>query len=114
MQTKTKCGLAAALLGLVIATPIRAETIHFVAHMTPGQEVPPAKGKGMGEARMLFDTSNDQLSWVVEYKNLSGPVTAGHFHGPAMRGEKAGVAVGFKGNMDNPIQGSAMLSPMQV
>ncbi|MGV0953767.1 MAG: CHRD domain-containing protein [Fluviibacter sp.] len=114
MQTKIKYGLAVALLGAVMASPVGAETIHFVAHLTPQQEVPAVKSRGMGEAKIVFDTANDQLTWHVAYKDLTGPVTAAHFHGPAMRGEKAGVAVGFKGSMDNPIQGSAMLNATQV
>jgi hypothetical protein len=45
---------------------------------------------------------------------MTGPVTAGHFHGPAPAGSNAGVVVPFAGPLASPIIGSATLTPAQV
>jgi CHRD domain len=78
------------------------------------QEVPsnPSMGKGMVEA--TFNKETNELTWTVTYSGLSGPAVAGHFHGPAAAGVNAGVALGFKGPLDSPIKGSAMLSAEQA
>ena len=46
--------------------------------------------------------------------SVTGPVKAGHFHGPAPAGQNTGVALGFTGSMDSPIQGSATLTAAQA
>ena len=45
---------------------------------------------------------------------LSGPVTAGHFHGPAAAGANAGVALPFSGSLASPIEGNATLTEAQM
>jgi hypothetical protein len=55
------------------------------------------------------------LSWTIRFSDLSGPVTAAHFHGPAMPGENAPPVVPISGrNLASPIQGSAVLTPEQA
>ena len=51
---------------------------------------------------------------MVTYSGLSGPVTAGHFHGPAAACANAGVVVPFTGSMASPIQGQAVLTEAQM
>jgi len=89
-------------------------TVKLNAQLTGMQEVPsnPSMGKGMVEA--TFNKETNELTWTVTYSGLSGPAVAGHFHGPAAAGANAGVAVGFKGPLDSPIKGSAMLSAEQA
>ena len=89
-------------------------TVKLNAQLTGMQEVPsnPSMGKGMVEAS--FNKETNELTWTVTYSGLSGPAVAGHFHGPAAAGANAGVAVGFKGPLDSPIKGSAMLSAEQA
>ena len=45
---------------------------------------------------------------------MTGPVTAGHFHGPAAAGANAGVVVPFAGSLASPITGSATLTDPQI
>ncbi len=45
---------------------------------------------------------------------MTGPVTAGHFHGPAAAGANAGVVVPFAGSLASPITGSATLTDAQI
>jgi hypothetical protein len=89
-------------------------TVKLNAQLTGMQEVPsnPSMGKGMVEAS--FNKETNELTWTVTYSGLSGPAVAGHFHGPAAAGANAGVALGFKGPLDSPIKGSAMLSAEQA
>jgi hypothetical protein len=69
---------------------------------------------GSGQLDATFNKETNTLNWTVTYAGMTGPVTAGHFHGPAMAGENAGVALGFKGDTASPITGSAVLTPAQM
>ena len=75
-------------------------------------QVPPNASTAVGMARV--DLSGMTLKWTVTYSGTTGPVTAGHFHGPAAEGANAGVVLPFSGSMASPIQGSATLTQAQV
>ena len=75
-------------------------------------EVPPNASGGSGTARVELD--GNVIKWNVSYSGTTGPVTAGHFHGPAQPGANAGVVVPFAGPLASPIVGSATLTPAQV
>jgi hypothetical protein len=75
-------------------------------------EVPPNSSTGSGNARVELD--GNVLKWNVTYSGTTGPVTAGHFPGPAQPGANAGVVVPFAGPLTSPIVGSATLTPTQV
>jgi len=91
-----------------------AATIQLSSQLSTAQEVPPVMGDGKGQLQATLDTATAQLRWNVSYSGLSGPVTAGHFHGPASKTENAGIALGFKGSLNSPIMGEAMLTPAQM
>ena len=82
--------------------------------MSGSQEVPPKPGAGSGSVKTTLDKEARKLTWVVTYSGLSGPLTAGHFHGPASAGQNAGVVVPFSGNLTSPIEGSATLTEAQM
>ena len=82
--------------------------------LTGAQEVPPVTTSGSGTVDTTFDKSTNVLTWTVTYSGLSGPVTAAHFHGPAMPGTNAGVVVPFTGEMASPIRGKATLTAAQA
>ena len=75
-------------------------------------EVPPNATTGSGTARVELEGS--VIKWNVTYSGTTGPVTAGHFHGPAAAGANAGVVVPFAGPLASPIIGQATLTPAQV
>jgi len=54
------------------------------------------------------------LRYILRYSGLSGPVKAGHFHGPAETCKNAGVALGINNAGDSPVQGSAVLTGDQA
>ena len=75
-------------------------------------EVPPNASGATGSARV--DLDGNVLKWTVTYSGMTGPVTAGHFHGPAPEGANAGVVIPFAGPLASPITGSATLTAAQL
>jgi CHRD domain len=80
--------------------------------LSASNEVPPNGSSGSGTAKVELD--GNIVKWTVTYSGMTGPVTAGHFHGPAPAGSNAGVVVPFAGPLASPIIGSATLTPAQV
>jgi hypothetical protein len=68
---------------------------------------------GTGTLTATLDKATSVLTWKLSYSGLTGPATMAHFHGPAMPGANAGVAVPFT-SPANPIEGSATLNSTQV
>jgi hypothetical protein len=80
--------------------------------LSGANEVPPNASPGSGTAKVELE--GNALKWTVTYSGTTGPVTAGHFHGPAPAGANAGVALPFSGSMASPIVGQAQLTAAQV
>ena len=83
-----------------------------IVSLSGSNEVPPNASTAVGMARI--DLSGMTLKWTVTYSGTTGPVTAGHFHGPAPAGANAGVVLPFTGSMASPIEGSATLTQAQL
>ena len=96
------------------ASPALADMMKMKATLDGAQQNPPITTEGKGEADLGFNTATKQLTWNVTYSGLSGPATAGHIHGPAAKGENAGVAVPFKGAPKSPFKGAAILTDAQA
>ncbi|RWN38838.1 CHRD domain-containing protein [Mesorhizobium sp.] len=96
------------------ASPALADMMKMKATLDGAQQNPPITTEGKGTAALVFDTATKQLTWNVTYSGLSGPATAGHIHGPAAKGEDAGVAVPFKGAPKSPFKGAAVLTDAQA
>ena len=119
---KSICSLTSALLvaaSLMLSactTPPNPDTtkVAFAGKLSASEEVPPGTSTGTGTLKAIFDTQSNLLNWTVTYSGLTGSVVAGHFHGPALLGQNAGVAVGFSGSLESPINGSATLTPAQA
>lgn len=101
--------LSIASLLVLAAAPAFAQK--YEATLTTSQEVPPKTTAGSGMATMTLD--GDKLTYDVTYKDLTGPATAAHIHGPADPGANAGVMVPFA-NPASPIKGTVNLTPAQV
>jgi hypothetical protein len=113
MKTTIKNSLISAIIGLtsICAT---AATVELSGDLSGSHEVPPNASGAKGMAKATLDTATNELSWTVTYSGLSGAPTAGHIHGPAAAGTNGGVAVGFKGALDSPISGKAVLTAEQA
>jgi CHRD domain len=94
--------------------PSPPDTSGLTAKLSSASEVPPATGDGSGTVEAKLNPQTNELSYTVTYANLSGAPTAGHFHGPASKGENAGVAVPISGDLASPITGSVTLTAPQV
>ena len=84
------------------------------ARLSGAEEVPANNSAGRGMADIALNRQTNVLTWTVTYSGVSSPVTAGHFHGPALAGQNAGVVLPFSGSMASPISGSATLTAAQV
>ncbi|MGU7781492.1 CHRD domain-containing protein [Burkholderia sp. PU8-34] len=105
----------ALLAGVLAAGSAAAETVRLSANLQPSSEVPPTTSHGSGNVDATYDTGSHTLQWSITYKNLTGPATAAHFHGPAPVGQNAGVQVPIpKDGLASPIKGSKELSDSQV
>src|SRR3984885_5550811 len=101
-MSKTKTMLATLTLGAVIAFAGPAFAEKLKATLDGKSETPPNASAGTGTADIDFDPATKKLSWKVTYTGLSGPPTAGHFHGPAEAGKNAGVAVAIPNATSSP------------
>jgi hypothetical protein len=109
---RTSFALAVAAC-FVSASPLLAETMTFKASLAAATEVPPNDSAATGTVTATYDTASKKLSWQGSYSGLSGPATAGHFHGPADPGKNAGVAVPITAT-SSPFQGTADLTDAQA
>ena len=91
-----------------------SDAVSMKNQLTGAQEVPAVATGGSGTVETTFDKSTNVLTWSVAYSGLSGPVTAGHVHGPAAAGTNAGVVIPFTGDLSSPIKGKATLTAAQV
>jgi hypothetical protein len=76
--------------------------------------VPPTTSTGSGDVLATLNTSTRQLKYTMTYMGLTGPATAAHFHGPAVAGKNAGVAVPIGVNPPSPDTGTVTLTPAQM
>lgn len=112
---KTMMNIAGSCAGLLIlalaAGPASAEMMKFKAAMDGKSEVPPTNSMATGEADIEVDSATRQMKWVIGFKDLTGPPTAAHFHGPADPGASAPPEVDISGNLNT---GSAQLTEAQM
>ncbi|SFU27975.1 CHRD domain-containing protein [Polaromonas sp. YR568] len=92
----------------------QSNLVAFTTQLRGANEVPANASTGSGSVDAVLDTSTNLLRWKVNYTRLTGPATAGHFHGPAAIGANAGVALGWASPIRSPMDGSATLTPAQA
>ncbi len=115
-RTLTSSVLLASLLAVSACnmSPMAPSVSTLTARLSGANEVPAANSNGSGTLSANLDKKTSVLTWTVTYSGLSGPATAGHFHGPAPMGQNAGVALPFTGSLESPIRGTATLTPAQM
>ena len=106
--------LALSILGACSKPTIQANYTAISANLSGANEVPALTGKGLGSMDASLSPRTLVLAWSIHYADLSGPVTAAHFHGPARPGGSAEVALPITGAMRSPITGSALLTAEQA
>lgn len=102
-----------ALAGCSVLQP-DAHLAAFSTTMTGLNEVPRTTTPATGRVDAVLNKNTRLLRWKLSFKGLSGPATAGHFHGPAAIGSNANMALAFKGPVTSPQEGQATLTPAQA
>ncbi|MDX1735146.1 MAG: CHRD domain-containing protein, partial [Halioglobus sp.] len=71
---------------------------------------------GTGSATMTLDDTSNLFSWDISWAGLLTPVFIGHFHGPALPTQNAGVQVslGPVSGASGSTMGSAVISDLQA
>lgn len=101
-------------LAVLASSPGHADMLNLGATLSGAAEVPPNTSAGMGQLQAEFDKTTNTFSYTLRFSGLSGPVKAGHFHGPAEAGKNAGVALGISNIGESPVQGRAVLTAAQA
>ena len=99
---------------LALAPAAFAATENFSADLKSSSEVPANDSKGSGALTATYDTASKKLSYTVSYKDLTGPATMAHFHGPADAKTNAGVVVPVKEMAPMTLKGEATLTDAQA
>ena len=107
----TGCGMMKGGSGMGMAG---SNTVVFSTQLRASNEVPTNASQGTGSVDAVLNKETSQLRWKVSYSGLSGPATAGHFHGPAAPGANAGIALGWPNPMTAAMEGTATLTAGQV
>ena len=104
------------ILAAAAATPAAAEVVQLRAELTASAEVPPNASPARGSAEVSLDTATRQLTWRVSFADLTAPMTAMHFHGPAAPTANAGVVIPIPASPAQAtiVNGSATISEQQM
>jgi hypothetical protein len=86
---------------------------YYQGPMSAAYEVPPKGTQAVGTVVGIYYPSTKALTWTVQYKDLSGPPTAAHIHGPAAPGANAPVVIPAAAT-PSPITGGATLTDGQA
>jgi hypothetical protein len=68
---------------------------------------------GSGTGVVNLNTSTNSIDWTISWSGLTGPATAGHFHGPAAAGA-GGPPTVFLTGTTSPDIGAASITAAQV
>lgn len=101
--------LIALLCTVALASSAAAQTT-YIGVLTGGTEVPPVSTLATGNATVVLNAAQTELSISVQFQNLTSAYTASHIHGPAPAGTNAGVKWGFVGTTAGWVFGAGNLS----
>ncbi|MCX7361509.1 MAG: CHRD domain-containing protein [Alphaproteobacteria bacterium] len=110
----TLIGASLAVTALFAIAPAYAEVQNYTAVLNAASEVPANDSKGTGTLTATYDTASKKLTYTVTYKDLSGPATMAHFHGPSDAKANAPVVVPAKDAGTSPIKGEVTLTDAQA
>jgi hypothetical protein len=107
--------MTVAIVAGFVASAAGAETISMTASLSGANEVPQVDTRASGGGKVVVDTERRAMTWIVDVKDLSAPLSAAHFHGPSSTAQNAGIMVPIaKQGEQSPFTGSATLSAEQM
>jgi hypothetical protein len=98
--------VAVAAAGLMIAGAASAQMMHYTAKLAGAAGV-----KGSGDVSAMIDGKT--LTYTVNYKDLTGPAVAAHFHDASAPGGN-GPPIVPATVTPSPIKGTATLTDAQI
>jgi hypothetical protein len=99
----------------LVSIAVHGTTIRLTADLKASAEVPPKDSAGTGTVTATLDTETNEFKYHVEFRGLTGPVVAAHFHGPAVAGANAKPQLPITTTpITGPIDGKAILTPEQA
>lgn len=106
--------LLATAFAIAFTSAASAATVNYVARLNGMREVPKTDSKGNGHLDASYDTDTKVLTYTLTFQGLTGPATMAHFHGPAPRGQNAGVLIVIGKDPASPVSGTATLTDDQA
>ena len=121
MLRRPALGVASLLFAsLLIGRPLTAapDDIRFATDLSPDEESIPTYSSASGHAEFILNRETLKLTWVITYKDLSGPAVTAGLYGPENVGGTSGILIDFRsspsGTLASPIRGSAVLTDGQL
>lgn len=106
--------LAVSTIALVTIAA-QAATVNLKADLKASSEVPAKDSSGKGTLTAKLNTETNELEYHIVFSDLTGPVVAAHFHGPAAEGTNAKPQIPIKVSpIASPIDGKATITPEQA
>ena len=86
--------ILASVCTFALVAPAMAQTT-YIGVLTGSSESPANASPGSGNASVVLNAAQTQLSISAQFQNLVGTYTASHIHGPAPAGTNAAVKWAF-------------------
>jgi hypothetical protein len=103
------------ILGESASPTLPAGRVVLRADLTGQEEVPPIKSSGVGDATAILNPVTQELTWSINYRDLSGPAVSAHIHGPSGPGQNSVAQIDIgKGAMGSPLRGAAKVTPQEA
>ena len=105
--------VAAAILTGCASMNAPSNMVAMSTALRAANEVPANTSPATGTVDAVLNKDTNLLRWKITHTGLTGPATAGHFHGPAAVAANAGVALGWA-TVESGSEGSATLTAAQA
>ena len=96
---------------------LAGNTVTYIMTIDGAQETPSVTDSpAFGSGTATLDLDTNMFSWDISYQDLTGPLIAAHFHGPAPRCEPAVIEVTISngGPATGTLIGAAAISALQA
>ncbi|MDR2991992.1 MAG: CHRD domain-containing protein [Burkholderiaceae bacterium] len=104
-------------VGSVPAAETPAADAHLVTlttHPDGAGAVPPTSSGATAQIDLVYDNGTRLLRWMAKWTNLSSPITAVNFYGPAAPGQQGPPTLIWPGPFGPHYEGRATLTPQQA